>query len=45
VDAEPLIYREEVTATLFMVNDIAHTLAKILELLEETHGEDQEDDA
>jgi hypothetical protein len=48
VDPEPVVYREEVTATLIALGDITVNIAKIRELLEEElggEGEVQEDDA
>lgn len=40
---EPLIAREEVIALLFNVSDIVATLARIEGLLEENHGEEEEE--
>lgn len=45
MEAEALIHREEVTATMMLVADIHVTLREILTLLEDTLGEDQEEDA
>lgn len=47
MQAEPVIYREEVTAILGVLGDINVNLFKIVDLLEEEHGEeeDPEDDA
>ena len=42
---EPLIAREEVIALLFNVSDIVATLARIEGLLEENHGEEEEEEA
>jgi hypothetical protein len=41
---EPVIHRGEVVALLFNVSDIAVTLTKIQELLEEDDGEEEADD-
>ena len=40
---EPLIYREDVTAMLFMLSDISLKLTRIVDLLEEEYGEEEED--
>jgi hypothetical protein len=49
VEAEPVVYREEVTAMLFTIADINVNVGKIVRLLEEdTDGEEegpQEDDS
>jgi hypothetical protein len=46
VQAEPLIYREEVTAMLFLLADINANVQKIIDLLEDDFGgEVQEEDA
>jgi hypothetical protein len=46
VEAEPLISREELTATLFAINDIRDDVREIRRLLEE-EGDDEapEDDS
>lgn len=42
---EPLIYREELTATLFAISDINESVYEILRILqEEANGEEPEDD-
>ena len=42
---EPLIHREELTATLFAIADINDNVREILKLLqEEADGEEPEDD-
>jgi hypothetical protein len=41
---DSLIEREEVVALLFNVSDIARTLARIEELLEEDDGEEEADE-
>ena len=40
--AEPLIYREEVAATLFTLSDINLNVAKIVRLLEEDDNGEEE---
>jgi hypothetical protein len=40
---DPLIAREEVVALLFNVSDIVATLSRIEGLLEENHGEEEEE--
>jgi hypothetical protein len=44
---EPIIYREEVTAILVVLGDINVNLARIVRLLEDDYGqeEDPEDDS
>ena len=45
MDAEPLIHREELTATLFAIADINKSVREILETLkEEDDGEEPEAD-
>lgn len=41
---EPIISREEATATIFILTDISTTLIDILELLRDVHGEEEEPD-
>lgn len=41
---EPLIYRGEVEAMLFALNDINANLEKVLRLLEDEYGEEEEED-
>jgi len=44
VEQEPLIHREELTATLFAIADLNHNVAEILEILrEEDDGEETEE--
>jgi hypothetical protein len=43
VEAEPLIYRAEVTAILGVLADINVNLAKVVCLLEDEYGEAEED--
>jgi hypothetical protein len=43
MEHEPIISREEVTATIFVLTDISATLVDILELLRDVYGEEQED--
>jgi hypothetical protein len=43
VQPEPVIYREEVTAILGALADINFNLFKIVHLLEEEYGEEEED--
>jgi hypothetical protein len=47
MEAEPLVYREEVTAILIVLADMNMNIAVIRELLEEELGgeEEREDDA
>lgn len=40
---EPLIYREEVTAILGVLADINVNLTKVVRLLEDEYGEEEED--
>jgi hypothetical protein len=42
---EPIISREEATATIFILTDISTTLIDILELLRDVHGEEEEPDS
>lgn len=42
---EELISREELTATLFAINDVRDDVREIRRLLEEDDGEAEEDDA
>lgn len=43
--ADPLIHREELTATLFAIADINGNISEILEILkEEADGEEPEED-
>ena len=44
MDAEPLITRDEMTAYLFRVSDIAEDVRAILELLIEPEGDDGEEE-
>ena len=45
VEQEPLIHREELTATLFAISDLNKNVRKILRILEEEdNGEEPEDD-
>lgn len=43
MQAEPIIYREEVTAILIVLGDISVNIAKIVKLLEENDEEEQAD--
>jgi hypothetical protein len=43
--AEPPLDRYDVTTILTVLGDINVNIRRILELLEEVHGEDSEDDA
>jgi len=46
VEPEPLISREELTATLFAINDIREDVREIrIRLKEEGDGEESEDDS
>ena len=47
MEAEPLIYREEVTGILIALSDISANVNRIVDLLEDEHGEeeDSEEDA
>jgi hypothetical protein len=40
---EPIISREEATATIFILTDISTTLIDILELLRDVHAEEEPD--
>jgi hypothetical protein len=42
VEPEPLLYREEVTAMLMTLADINVNIRKILDLLENSYGEEEE---
>lgn len=45
MEPEPLIHREEITATLFAISDINESVYEILRILrEEDDGEEPEDD-
>jgi hypothetical protein len=45
LQAEPPMDRYDVTTILTVLGDINVNIRRILELLEEVHGEDSEDDA
>jgi len=45
VEPEPVIYREDVTAILWVLADINVNITKIKDLMEEGFGEIQEDDS
>jgi hypothetical protein len=45
MDAEPLIFREELTAYLFRIADIGEDVAAIRRILEEDDGWEEEEDA
>jgi hypothetical protein len=42
---EPIISREEATATIFILTDISTTLLEILDLLRNVHGEEEENES
>jgi hypothetical protein len=44
VQPEPIIYREEVTAIIGALADINVNLAKVVHLLEDEFGEEEEED-
>ena len=45
MEAEPLIYREEVTAILGVLADINVNVSRIVDLLEEADGEEEDPEA
>ena len=45
MEPEPVIYREDVTAILWVLADINVNITKIKDLMEEGFGEIQEDDS
>ncbi len=44
MQGEPLIYRKEVEAMLFSLVDINANLKKLVRLLEDEYGEEEEED-
>ncbi len=40
-EPEPLIFRDELTSTMFVIRDIANDVKAIRELLEEDHDEEE----
>jgi len=43
VESEPLLYREEVTGILIALADISFNIQKILNILRDVHGEEEEE--
>jgi hypothetical protein len=41
---EPVVYREEVRGMLFAIHDINRNLSRVLRLLEDEYGEEEEED-
>ena len=42
--AEPVVTRDEVTATFFVISDISENVKRIVELLEEDESGEEEDE-